>query len=76
MVGDVKQSIYGFRQAEPSLFIAKYDEYGQENSAGKQRIIFAENFRSSQPVTQAVNLIFDSLLTKDFGGLTTKKKGS
>lgn len=75
MVGDVKQSIYGFRQAEPSLFIAKYDEYGQENSAGKQRIIFAENFRSSQPVTQAVNLIFDSLLTKDFGGIDYQKEG-
>lgn len=76
MVGDVKQSIYGFRQAEPSLFIAKYDDFGQAGpESGKKRIIFPENFRSSQPVVDNVNMIFDPVLTKDFGGIDYKREG-
>lgn len=76
MVGDVKQSIYGFRQAEPSLFIAKYDDFGQAGpESGKKRIIFPENFRSSQPVVDNVNMIFDPVLTKDFGGIDYKSEG-
>lgn len=75
MVGDVKQSIYGFRQAEPSLFIAKYRQYGADDSGTKKRIVFPENFRSSQPVTSAVNLIFNSILTADFGGIDYEAEG-
>ena len=42
MVGDVKQSIYRFRQARPELFMEKYDEYGQEDSL-YQKIVLKQN---------------------------------
>ena len=44
MVGDVKQSIYGFRLVDPTLFIEKYEAFANETSG--RRIILAENFRS------------------------------
>ncbi|MCH3904390.1 MAG: helicase-exonuclease AddAB subunit AddA [Lactobacillus sp.] len=66
-VGDVKQSIYGFRQARPELFLQKYREY--QASATDQCLHLAENFRSSPAVTKLVNQVFNGLMTKDFGGL-------
>ena len=70
MVGDVKQSIYGFRQAEPSLFLHKYQEAAlKENQAKEERILLSDNFRSSQPVISVVNQIFKNILTADFGGI-------
>lgn len=68
MVGDVKQSIYGFRQAEPSLFLKKYHDYA-ETDANKRRILLSDNFRSSRPVTQIVNRLFNQILTPNFGGI-------
>src|SRR5699024_6826240 len=44
MVGDVKQSIYGFRLADPSLFLTKYKSFASKENG--ERIILAENFRS------------------------------
>ncbi len=75
MVGDVKQSIYGFRQAEPSLFLKKYHEYGQDNNQKQERIVLADNFRSTKSVTETVNNLFVPLLSKSFGGIDYQEEG-
>lgn len=76
MVGDVKQSIYGFRQAEPSLFLHKYQEAGkEENNKKEERIVLADNFRSTNPVIKIVNKIFNNILTPNFGGIDYAKEG-
>lgn len=73
MVGDVKQSIYGFRQARPDLFLSKYHAYGQDENS--ERIVLADNFRSTKRVTETVNVLFDPILTTNFGGIDYKKEG-
>ncbi|MBF0779585.1 MULTISPECIES: helicase-exonuclease AddAB subunit AddA [unclassified Granulicatella] len=67
MVGDVKQSIYSFRLATPSLFLEKYIAYGQKS--GGERIILAENFRSRGSVLQGVNFIFKQIMDKQVGDM-------
>lgn len=64
MVGDVKQSIYRFRLADPTLFIKKYNQYGDE---GGTRIDLNKNFRSSKAVIGAVNAVFSRIMTKETG---------
>ncbi len=66
MVGDVKQSIYRFRHAEPSLFLTKYKNYGDQPEAG-ERIDLARNFRSRRQVLDATNYIFRQLLDEEVG---------
>lgn len=73
MVGDVKQSIYGFRQADPSLFLEKYRIFGASDK--KKRILLSDNFRSTKAVTKTVNKIFNPLMTSDFGGIDYQKEG-
>ena len=73
MVGDVKQSIYGFRQARPDLFLSKYHTYGKDNDS--EKIILADNFRSTKRVTKTVNELFNPVLTTNFGGIDYKKEG-
>lgn len=65
MVGDVKQSIYAFRLADPTLFIEKYQHY--ERAEGGRRIVLAENFRSRKEVLDFTNLIFDQLMDEQVG---------
>ena len=65
MVGDVKQSIYSFRLADPTLFIEKYNQYGK-NQDGK-RIVLAENFRSRKNVLDFTNLVFEQLMDERVG---------
>lgn len=67
MVGDVKQSIYAFRLADPSLFLEKYEAY-REGEQG-ERIILAENFRSRKDVLDFTNFLFIQLLDKEVGNL-------
>ncbi|MCR5304794.1 MAG: UvrD-helicase domain-containing protein, partial [Lachnospiraceae bacterium] len=69
MVGDVKQSIYGFRQARPELFVEKYEEYGRNEGGNDQRIILSENFRSRRSVTNSVNRVFRYIMKKEMGGV-------
>lgn len=76
MVGDVKQSIYGFRQAEPSLFLRKYHDFAQEQNEHEERILLSDNFRSTEPVTRTVNHLFNSILSSNFGGIDYQKKGN
>lgn len=60
-VGDVKQSIYRFRHAEPEIFIRRYEAYAA--GAGK-RVLMKENFRSSAALVGAVNSVFERIMTK------------
>ena len=67
MVGDVKQSIYRFRQAEPGLFLEKYARYGTEE--GGVRVDLHQNFRSRKEVLDLVNVIFERIMRKEVGGI-------
>lgn len=65
-VGDVKQSIYGFRNAEPSLFLEKlWDFHGEKG----QRIDLNCNFRSSSEVLEQVNRVFSQLMAPGMGDI-------
>lgn len=66
MVGDVKQSIYRFRQADPSLFLSKYQRYRQDDQAD-EAIVLGENFRSMSNITDFTNLLFAQLMGADVG---------
>ena len=58
MVGDVKQSIYRFRLADPTLFLEKYRAYSLEETAKERKILLQQNFRSDENVLLAVNEVF------------------
>ena len=58
MVGDVKQSIYRFRQAKPELFLEKYNTYSKEEGKLNRVIQLYKNFRSREEVINGVNFIF------------------
>lgn len=66
MVGDVKQSIYRFRQADPTLFMDKTDRYTVDPQSG-ELIVLAENFRSMKNVDDFTNLIFKQLMDRQLG---------
>ena len=68
MVGDVKQSIYRFRLADPTLFLHKYKAYARQPELG-ERIDLAHNFRSRASVLTAVNFLFRQLMTETVGEL-------
>lgn len=65
MVGDIKQSIYRFRNANPYNFKEKYERYSQND--GGTKIDLLANFRSRREVLDNVNLIFNALMTNEFG---------
>ncbi|WP_298785816.1 helicase-exonuclease AddAB subunit AddA [uncultured Marinococcus sp.] len=67
MVGDVKQSIYRFRLAEPDLFLEKFQRYGKSDDG--ERIMLDKNFRSRRQVLDAVNYLFRQLMDNDLGGI-------
>ena len=62
MVGDVKQSIYKFRLAEPEIFRAKYALYAQESEEESIKIDLSNNFRSKYAVTETVNTVFERIM--------------
>lgn len=68
VVGDVKQSIYGFRQAKPEIFINRknsYNRYDENDPKYPAAIFLDRNFRSRKEVCETVNFIFKKLMTKD-----------
>lgn len=69
MVGDIKQSIYRFRQADPMIFQEKFETYQQDPEAGKL-ILLKENFRSQIEVLEATNAIFTRLMDRQVGEIT------
>ncbi|MCR5653012.1 MAG: helicase-exonuclease AddAB subunit AddA [Ruminococcus sp.] len=72
VVGDVKQSIYGFRQAKPDIFIDyknRYRLYDRENPEYPAKIILDRNFRSRKGVIEACNFVFSTLMSEEIGGI-------
>lgn len=77
MVGDVKQSIYKFRLAEPRLFLEKYDTYrADDESSLCRRIDLSQNFRSRKEVIDTVNHVFSNIMGKDMGGIVYDDKAA
>lgn len=72
-VGDVKQSIYGFRRAEPKLFLEKLEAYDKDEDS--VRIDLNKNFRSQKEVLDFDNFIFDRLMTKEESDIDYKDGG-
>ena len=69
MVGDVKQSIYRFRNAHADIFLGYLRDFGDVASDGKNAKIFlSENYRSKKPILEFVNTLFDSLYTESTVG--------
>ena len=72
MVGDVKQSIYQFRLADPGIFLEKYQQYvdAEEAADGEGRkVLLSHNFRSGGEVVEAVNAVFSTCMRPKVGGL-------
>lgn len=72
MVGDVKQSIYRFRNAEPKLFLEKYNSFSDDPSADSVKIVLDKNFRSRREVIESVNFLFDFVMHEEVGGIDYK----
>jgi len=66
MVGDIKQSIYRFRNANPYIFKNKYDNYSKLN--GGMKIDLLKNFRSREEVLNNINIMFNLIMDDDIGG--------
>ena len=72
MVGDVKQSIYQFRLADPEIFVEKYNSYVPAEAAQPgegRKVLLSSNFRSSAGVISAVNDVFSVCMSPQVGGL-------
>lgn len=70
MVGDVKQSIYGFRQAMPEIFVEKRDRFPDfDGEHYPATIRLGCNFRSRRTVTESVNFLFDRIMQRPLGGI-------
>lgn len=72
MVGDVKQSIYQFRLADPGIFLKKYDAFlpaGNAQVGEGRKVLLSSNFRSSGGIISAVNDVFSECMSRKVGGL-------
>lgn len=72
MVGDVKQSIYQFRLADPSIFLGHYNEYADYTKAKDdepRRILLSKNFRSRPEVLEATNAVMQNCMSPECGGI-------
>ena len=72
LVGDVKQSIYRFRLADPGLFLEKYRSFAPAETAAPgqpRRVLLQENFRSRRPILAAVNQVFGCIMSRTLGEL-------
>jgi len=66
MVGDIKQSIYRFRNANPYIFKSKYDNFAQ--NIGGLKIDLVKNFRSRKEVLENINIVFNLIMDETIGG--------
>lgn len=72
LVGDVKQSIYQFRLADPDIFLQKYHAYGEIGSAQPgqgRKVLLSHNFRSGGEIVEGVNDVFSACMRPKVGGL-------
>ena len=72
MVGDVKQSIYGFRLADPSIFMKKYRTFApfaEAKGDAPRRVNLSKNFRSRREILDASNSVFSRIMTEELGGV-------
>ncbi|MFA6075544.1 MAG: helicase-exonuclease AddAB subunit AddA [Negativicutes bacterium] len=67
MVGDVKQSVYGFRQADPTIFTGKLKAY--EKNIGGKALKLTRNFRSRSAVLESANFVFERIMSDSCGGI-------
>lgn len=65
MVGDLKQSIYRFRQADPTIFMDKYLHFSSDKDSPSHRIDLNRNFRSDAAILSSINFIFRQIMTRD-----------
>ena len=69
-VGDVKQSIYRFRLADPTIFLEKYSRfrsYTQAEEGEERKILLSKNFRSRREILDAANFLFSNILSREMG---------
>lgn len=69
MVGDIKQSIYRFRLADPTLFMEKYQRYSRDEHAAERCIDLARNFRSDRRILEGINEVFGRIMTTTMTGM-------
>ncbi|MBR5342036.1 MAG: UvrD-helicase domain-containing protein [Erysipelotrichaceae bacterium] len=72
MVGDVKQSIYRFRNANPKLFMQKYQDYSADDN-NDELLELPHNFRSRHEIIEDINVIFDRVMDLKIGGADFRK---
>lgn len=72
MVGDIKQSIYRFRNANPYIFKNKYDDYSVDKNKG-EKIDLNKNFRSREEVLSNINMLFENVMDDEIGGADYRK---
>lgn len=65
LVGDVKQSIYRFRLADPTLFLHKYETFSAQEDADHRKILLSANFRSAENVLYSTNQVFAHAMRRD-----------
>ncbi|MFA0815192.1 MAG: helicase-exonuclease AddAB subunit AddA [Anaerofustis sp.] len=68
-VGDIKQSIYRFREAEPDIFLARYKAYASAEDALSELIFLTDNFRTQPGVIHALNHVFSHIMFRETGGV-------
>ncbi len=69
-VGDVKQSIYRFRLADPTIFLDKYNRfkpYTEAREGEERKILLSRNFRSRREILDAANFVFENILSREMG---------
>ena len=69
VVGDIKQSIYRFRHTDLQLFKAKKEAYPEDGEGINRKITLSNNFRSREQVVDAVNSLFDIIMSEKLGGV-------
>ncbi len=72
LVGDVRQSVYGFRQADPQIFMQKYQTWTQKPALPEEPrcVVLPHNFRSDPAILRAVNAVFARIMSREGGGMS------
>lgn len=73
LVGDVKQSIYGFRLSEPKFFLQKMDDFAKEENILSEQKNLNENFRSDKDILDFINSVFALCMTREKSGIDYAK---